>query len=136
MTTPTHDMRKEAKMVDWDGWLCRWDAQQMRYSPEREEFFMTMFEVIELLLPDDFVALDLASGPGSISQRLLARFPRAQCIAVDNDPVLLTVGRNALGTVGGRLRWIEADIAQSDWSSLLDVSQIDVVLSANALHWL
>jgi trans-aconitate methyltransferase len=65
------------------------------------------------------MAIDLACGPGSLSQRLLQRFPQARVIAVDVDPVLLALGRGALGTVGGRLRWVDADLASPDWAQAL-----------------
>ena len=122
--------------IDWAGWLRRWDAQQEGYVPEREERFTAMLDALAELLPASFVALDLACGPGSISQRLLARFPDARAIAVDMDPVMLAIGRGALGTAGGRLRWIEADLASPDWAQALGGAQVDAVLSATALHWL
>ncbi len=88
--------------IDWADWLKRWDAQQEGYVPEREACFTAMFDALAELLPASFVALDLACGPGSISQRLLARFPDAQAIAVDIDPVMLAVGRGTLtGTSAG-----------------------------------
>lgn len=67
---------------------------------------------------------------------MLARFPDAQAIAVDIDPVMLAIGRGALGTVDGRLRWIEADLASRDWVDALGETQVDAVLSSTALHWL
>lgn len=65
----------ERDRIDWKRWLQRWDAQQSGYVPQREERFRVMLDVLEALLPEEFVALDLASGPGAISQRLLERFP-------------------------------------------------------------
>lgn len=122
--------------VDWQGWLRRWDAQQEGYVPEREARFAAMFDALAELLPPSFVAVDLACGPGSIGQRLLARFPEARVIAVDMDPVMLAIGRGALGTVDGRLRWIEADLASPGWLRELGDTQVDAVLSSTALHWL
>jgi trans-aconitate methyltransferase len=61
--------------VLWSDWLRRWDAQQEGYVPEREARFTAMLDALADLLPASFTALDLACGPGSISQRLLARFP-------------------------------------------------------------
>jgi SAM-dependent methyltransferase len=95
-----------------------------------------MLDALEVMLPSPFLALDLACGPGSLSQRLLDRFPEARCLAVDLDPVLLTLGRNALGEMDGRLRWIEADIRDPGWLSRLGVTQVDTVLTTTALHWL
>ncbi|MFY0581339.1 hypothetical protein ACN28S_50175 [Cystobacter fuscus] len=81
--------------LDWRSWLRRWDAQQTGYLPRREQRFEVMLDVLSELLPEEFVLVDLACGPGSISQRVLERFPKARCIAVDLDPVLLTLGRSA-----------------------------------------
>jgi SAM-dependent methyltransferase len=122
--------------VDWLGWLQRWDAQQEGYVPEREARFTVMLDALAELLPPSFVALDLASGPGAISQRLLARFAGAQAIALDLDPVLLAIGRGALGTVEGRLRWVDADLASPTWPDAVGETRIDAVLSSTALHWL
>ncbi len=122
--------------IDWQVWLERWDAQQTGYVPHREERFRVMLDVLESLLPDEFVAVDLASGPGSISQRLLERFPRARCIAIDMDPVMLAIGEGALGDGGGRLRWVRGDLADRDWVTQLGETVVDAVLSTTALHWL
>ncbi|MDN5769285.1 MAG: class I SAM-dependent methyltransferase [Microlunatus sp.] len=122
--------------VDWRDWLRRWDRQQEGYIPERETRFTAMLDAVEQLLPESFVALDLACGPGSVSQRLLARFPGARAVAVDMDPVMLALGQGALGTLGGRLRWIESDLASPDWLKVLGETQFDVVLSTTSLHWL
>ncbi len=121
---------------DWPGWLRRWDAQQEGYVPEREARFTAMLDALAALLPASFVAVDLACGPGSLSRRLLARFPEARAVAVDMDPVMLAVGRGALGTVDGRLRWVEADLASPDWLEALGETSVDAVLSSTALHWL
>src|ERR1700733_9924360 len=97
--------------VDWGGWLRRWDAQQEGYVPERVARFAAMFDAVAELLPAAFVALDLGCGPGSLSQRLLARFPAARAIAVDIDPVMLAIGRArsarpAAGCDGSRPTWL------------------------------
>jgi SAM-dependent methyltransferase len=122
--------------ANWSGWLRRWDAQQTGYLPDRERRFEVMFEVLETLLPARFLALDLACGPGALSQRLLARFPEARSIGLDYDPVLLEIGRGALGDAAGRLRWIEADLRRPDWAERLGEPVLDAVLTTTALHWL
>jgi trans-aconitate methyltransferase len=122
--------------VDWPDWLRRWDAQQEGYVAGREARFSAMFDVLAVLLPASFVALDLACGPGSLSRRLLARFPEARAIAVDMDPVMLALGRGALGTVDGRLRWVNVDLASPDWSEALGGTQVHAALSSTAMHWL
>lgn len=122
--------------IDWQHWFQRWDAQQSGYLPHREQRFQVMLDAIAHLLPEQFTAVDLACGPGAISQRLLQRFPHARCIAIDYDPVLLAIGREALGALGDRLRWVEADLMQDAWAESLVGTQVDAVLSTTALHWL
>jgi SAM-dependent methyltransferase len=122
--------------AQWQAWLRRWDAQQAGYLPAREERFAAMLDVLEAVLPAAFVAVDLACGPGAISQRLLARFPNGRCVAVDTDPVLLALGRGALGDQDGRLRWVQADLTDASWTTSVGEDQVDAVLSTTALHWL
>ncbi len=117
-------------------WLRRWDQMQTNYLPEREKRFQVMLDVLDVLFPGSFVAVDLACGPGSLSQRLLTRFPRANCVAVDIDPVLLALGRSVLGEMQGRLHWSELDIREPGWHTRLGETQVDAVLSTTALHWL
>lgn len=121
---------------EWQHWLRRWDAMQMGYIPERETRFAVMCDALEAALPASFVALDLACGPGSLSQRLLARFPHARCVAVDLDPVLLAIGQGAVGTYGGRLRWLEGDLRGDEWADHLGEATFDTAVSTTALHWL
>jgi SAM-dependent methyltransferase len=134
--------------IDWAGWLRRWDAQQSLYMTTREERFDTMLDALESTVVADaatsgdggIVTLDIACGPGAISQRLLARFPSAQSFAVDLDPVLLAIGEGALGTLDGRLTWMQEDLNDGAWADHLAEKlggrQLDAVLSTTALHWL
>jgi SAM-dependent methyltransferase len=122
---------------DWQRWLHRWDEQQTGYLPDREKRFTAMLDALEALMPVEFVALDLCCGPGSISQRLLTRFPQARCIAADLDPVLLAMGQAVLGNWQGRLRWVEVNLIETpNLAEVIGETQVDAVLSTTALHWL
>jgi SAM-dependent methyltransferase len=128
--------------VDWAGWLKRWDAQQSLYMT-REERFEAMLDAIAGTVAAEndgkITVLDIACGPGAISQRLLARFPNASSFAVDLDPVLLAIGEGALGSMDGRLTWISDDLNDAAWAERLAERlggrQLDAVLSTTALHW-
>jgi trans-aconitate methyltransferase len=122
-------------MTDWAALLASWDRQQGGYLPHREQRFAAMLDVAEAHLGTEFLALDLACGPGAISQRLLCRFPAARAVAVDVDPVLLAIGQGALGSAHGRLRWVDADLRDPDWVASLGAESFDAVLSTTALHW-
>jgi SAM-dependent methyltransferase len=120
--------------TDWLRWLDRWEAQQGAYMPHREERFDMMISAIEALCgPAPHVA-DLGSGPGSLSRRLLDRLPEARVTAIDMDPVLLAIGRHALGDMGGRLDWLDADL-RSRWNADA-AGPVDAAVSTTALHWL
>src|SRR5260370_18525128 len=75
-------------------WIERWDRQQECYLPDREDRFTALIDAVEegAGRPDPLV-LDLGCGPGSLAVRLLGRLPAATVIAVDDDPVLLALGR-------------------------------------------
>jgi SAM-dependent methyltransferase len=128
--------RRAGGAPDWRGWLLRWRRQQERYLPQREARFAAMLDLVEAVASPELRAVDLASGPGAISRRLLDRFPRARVTAVDYHPVLLRLGREAIGTLGGRLTWVDADLRRSGWVRKLPYRPFDAVLSTTALHWL
>jgi SAM-dependent methyltransferase len=129
-------MPRSTQGPDWSYWLRRWDVQQESFNPDRERRFSAMFDVAEAAVGRRFRALDLGCGPGSLTVRLLRRFPAARCVAVDYDPVALRVGQGALGSIGGRLKWVDAKLGQRGWVDRLPYRRFDVALSTTALHWL
>jgi SAM-dependent methyltransferase len=124
------------RVPDWRALLASWDAQQESFNPDRERRFRTMLDVLEASLPRRFTALDLGSGPGSLSVRILRRFPAARVIAVDYDPVTLRIGEGALGDFAGRLTWVDAKLGVRGWTDRLPRPRIDAAVSTTALHWL
>ncbi len=109
---------------------------QARHVPNREARFAAMTEILSVALPSRFRALDIGCGTGSLSERVLARCPRARVVAIDHDPVLLAIGRHGLGAVGGRLVWVDADLRSPDWDRSLPAGRFDAAVSTTALHWL
>nr|WP_281175612.1 class I SAM-dependent methyltransferase [Nitriliruptor alkaliphilus] len=101
--------------------------------PDREEVFARMLDVAERLVGPPARVLDLACGPGSLAARAVARFPDAEVVAVDLDPVLLALGRAASVP---RTTWLDADLRVDGWDAELPTEGFDLVLSATALHWL
>ena len=113
--------------------LSLWDTQQSAYVAHREARFEAMLSVLELHAGDAPTVLDLACGPGAISDRLLATFPKATTIAVDFDPVLLAIARGALD---GRARVHDLDLISDGWERQFGTERVDAVLTSTALHWL
>lgn len=129
-------MARSGRSTDWAGLLVSWEEQQASFVTERERRFTVMLDVLAGRLGRRFRALDLGSGPGSLSRRLLDRFPRSRVVAVDYDPVVMRIGRGALGRYGRRLTWVEADLRRPAWIRALPAGPYDAAVSTTALHWL
>jgi trans-aconitate methyltransferase len=114
-------------------WLERWDAQQETYMPDREERFEVLIDLLEMTAGPRPRVLDLACGPASLSDRVLARLPEATVVGVDADPVLLTLAREAARP---GLQLVDADLRDPDWALRIPSGPYDAVLSTTALHWL
>jgi SAM-dependent methyltransferase len=120
--------------TDFQAWLARWDAQQQRHIPDREERFTAMVEALEAFAGTSPRVLDLGCGPGSLSARVLQRIPGATVVAVDADPVLLAIGRGALGG-NSQLTFVDADL-RTGWTDSIPAGPYDAAVSTTALHWL
>jgi SAM-dependent methyltransferase len=119
----------------WSEWQAGWDRQQEWYMPDREERFTVMLDMVEAFVGREARVLDLACGTGSITGRLLERFPGATSTGVDLDPALLAIAR---GTFEGdaRVEFVSADLADPAWRDKLPYETYDAVVTATALHWL
>jgi SAM-dependent methyltransferase len=139
MVTPgTQDDRDDrsprAAGVDLTMWVNRWEAQQAQFLADREGRFQVLFDALEATIgAGPMTVLDLGCGPGSLAVRLLDRFPAAEVIAVDIDPVLLSIGRGAYAG-RERLTFVSADLRDPAWHEAVRVA--DAVVSSTALHWL
>jgi SAM-dependent methyltransferase len=91
-------------------WIGRWERQQEVYLADREERFTALIDAVEAGAgrPDPLV-VDLGCGPGSLAVRLLDRLPAAVVVAVDADPVTLSLGRAAYAGRPG-LRFADVDL--------------------------
>jgi SAM-dependent methyltransferase len=132
-----------------EAWIDRWDAQQQEHMPDREERFTALIDAVaEGAGRPDPLVIDLGCGPGSLAVRLLDRIPAATVVAVDADPVLLTLGRAAFagryagryaGRIAGRagLRFTDLDLRVAGWAGRLGLDRpADAAVSTTALHWL
>lgn len=128
-------MAETSTGTDWAAWQESWDRQQEWYMPDREERFRVMLDMVEAVVGPRPRVLDLACGTGSITDRLLKRFPEATSTGVDLDPALLAIAR---GHFDGdeRVTFVTADLKDPDWAGQLPYESYDAVLTATALHWL
>ncbi|GAB6897318.1 class I SAM-dependent methyltransferase [Kineosporia succinea] len=127
----------ETVTTDWESWQRQWDAQQEAYLPDREERFAAMLDAVEASLPEGAAprVLDLAGGTGSISRRVLDRFPHATTVVLDVDAALLTIARGTFVN-DERVEVLAGDLEFSSWAAAFEPASFDAVLTATALHWL
>lgn len=127
-------MAETKRGTDWRAWQESWDRQQEWYMPDREERLRVMLDMVEAVVGPEPRVLDLACGTGSITDRLLRRFPGATSTGVDLDPALLTIARGYFDG-DARVSFVTADLKDPDWPALLPYESYDAVLTATALHW-
>ena len=108
--------------TDAGSWVARWDEQQERYLPHREERFRIILDVVERVVGTSPRLLDVCCGTGSISCRALERFPEASIVAVDMDPAHLELGRR---TLGDRVDWHDLDLRQPGWADGFEPGSFD-----------
>ena len=121
--------------LDGEAWLRRWDAQQQLHIPHREDRFAAITDTLAAFAGEGPRVIDLGSGPGSLSGRVLRRLPGAEIVALDADPVLLEIGRSAFADQS-RVRFVDADL-RGEWGYALPVpGPFDAAVSTTALHWL
>lgn len=116
-------------------WVQRWDAQQERYIPDREERFRVVIDVVQAAVGTGAAkVVDLGCGPGSLSARLAQALPRVEVAGVDADPLLLGLGA---ANAGPRVRLVEADLSYPTWPERTGFTgPWDAAVSSTALHWL
>lgn len=104
----------------------------MSWDPDRYLGFhdLRLRPAVDLLARIPLVApasvVDLGCGPGNVARVLRERWPDAALMGVDQSAAMLVRAHETLPDA----RWIEADIAR--WRA---ESQVDLVFSNAALHW-
>jgi len=114
-----------------------WDPMFSRtVDPTRDRRMEEIIRALGSVPGGAGTVLELGSGPGTLAARILRRFPRSRVVAVDTDPVLLTVGATALERFRGRSAWLLADLREAGWARGLPFRRFDAAVSSLALHWL
>lgn len=110
-----------------------WELQQAGHEPDRELRFRLILDYVDALSGPPRRVLDLCCGPGSLTRRVLDRFPDAEVVAVDVDPVLLDLARDAFAG-DERVTVVARQLAAVDWTRGLPTG-FDAVVTATAMHW-
>jgi SAM-dependent methyltransferase len=117
--------------------LRQWDPMFSRtIDPTRDRRSAEIVAALAERPPGPFRVLELGSGPGPLTEKLLRRFRTCRVVSLDHDPVLLRIGELALRRFHSRATWVLADLRARDWRAELPFQRFDAVVSSLTLHWL
>lgn len=118
-----------------EAWQQSWDRLEERLVPDRELWLGALLDAVDAAVEGAPTVVDLACGTGTVTRRLLERRPAARSIAVDVDPVLLTIA-SATFAEDDRVQVVPADLRHPRWIEALPVAEVDAVVTTTSLHWL
>jgi SAM-dependent methyltransferase len=105
-----------------------------RYQPHRDGSVDAVLDLVEASTGGRAPRiLDLGGGTGSVCQRALARWPRADLTLLDLDPVLMAIAATHLPAT---VHLTRADLRQAGWAARLPHQCYDAVVAVMALHYL
>ncbi len=104
-------------------------------TPSRAEQLRMVTGLIPAESEQEFLAVDLACGAGSLSGAVLGRLPRSRVLALDGSATMLMEARRRLGAFGERVEFGEFDLFDDAWLDRLPASPL-CFLSSLAIHHL
>ncbi len=109
--------------------MATWDPDQYeRYAYLRTRPFADLLARIRHAEPR--LILDLGCGNGIATLEVATRWPDAEVVGIDNSADMLA--RAGERDTGGRVRWVEADVAGLD---VADFGSPDAILTNATLQW-
>lgn len=113
----------------FDRLACEYDSSFISHVPAYAEMHNTILEMLGLGGRYPVHVLELGIGTGTLTEKLLERFPQTRVTGVDLSPEMLTQARAKLAFAGSRVA-----LRESDMSSAALGSGYDAVVSAIAFH--
>lgn len=87
-------------------------------TPSRAEHLRLLASLVPADTDDEFLAVDMACGAGSLSETLLRHYPRCKVLALDGSPAMLESARKRLTSFGDRVEYRQFDLRHTDWLDL------------------
>jgi SAM-dependent methyltransferase len=104
----------------------------MEKRPWRKDFFRAIAQELSRLDSNGLSVLELGSGPGFLARHILDTLPSAAYVALDFSPAMHALAKEHIGALNDRVRFLELNFKDSNWSAGLPV--VDAVLSFQAVH--
>jgi tRNA (cmo5U34)-methyltransferase len=103
--------------------------------PKRQEMLSLIAQLIPFQRDKPLRILDLGTGTGVPTQRVLQDFPKASVVCVDKSAEMLEIGCAKLAEYGDRVRFVQADLEDPTWNKGLPET-FDAIVSALAFNLL
>jgi tRNA (cmo5U34)-methyltransferase len=133
-------LSKAAKDSYQQSWQGRERAQKYEQRadlvlPKRQEMLSLIAQLIPFEQDKPLRILDIGTGTGVPTQRVLQDFPRASVVCVDKSVEMLEIGCAKLAEYGDRVRFLQADLEDPTWNNGLPET-FDAIVSALAFNLL
>lgn len=104
-------------------------------TPGRDEIGRTLLDLVPAAPDEAFVAVEMGSGQGWLSEALLRRFPRARVIALDGSAAMLRAAGGLLAPFGDRVELRPFRLEDPAWPGRLG-TEVRCFLSSLVVHHL
>jgi len=89
------------------------------FVPARAEQIATLTQLIPAALDEDFTAVELAAGDGTLARAILDAYPRCRYLALDGSAVMRAQLARALAPYGARVEIRDFTLEAPDWRAAL-----------------
>ena len=104
-------------------------------TPGRDEIGRTLLDLVPAAPDEAFVAVEIGSGQGWLSEALLRRFPRARVVALDGSETMRREAGRLLAPFGDRVELRPFRLEDPDWPGRLG-AEVRCFLSSLVVHHL
>jgi ubiquinone/menaquinone biosynthesis C-methylase UbiE len=112
-----------------------YDADMELMHPNRSKMVQIALEVLPFPKTAALRAIDLGIGTGYFTEHFLENFPNSRVIGIDGAQAMIDLAKARLTSLSSRVEFALGDFRML-WEFLPDLSAVDVVFSAYALHHL
>ena len=110
----------------------QWADQAMVRRPWRTEFFEAFARELRGSSGPGASVLELGSGPGFLARHVLEALPGIRYVALDFSSAMHQLAMERLGTLAGRVEFVERSFLAADWTQGLGI--FDHVITHQAVH--
>lgn len=108
-----------------------WESKAMD-RPFRREFFEAITNQLRARNSPEMMILELGSGPGFLASYILQEMPGVRIALLDFSPAMHELAGKRLAPYLDRVRFIERNFKEPDWTNGL--SRYDAVVTIQAVH--